>query len=141
MLEVKDIQRLFSYIKELHPHCPPDKVPKLTNAVAETWITALSGYSVDQLLKAASDHAATCRYWPSLAEILRQLPPIPESEKRRYATLGPCEMKCLEISLEWQKQWHQELKDRGLPTVRDAVGAGMSLAEWKSVLDDAEVFA
>lgn len=141
LLKKKDIKDLFIYINQLHPDCPTEKRPKLTDAVAETWIDALSGHSVDQLLKAARDHAAACRYWPSLAEILKQLPPVPESEKRRYAPPGPCEMKSLEESLKWQKQWNQELKERGLPTLREAVAAGMSVAEWRSVLDGAGVWA
>ena len=75
MLETKDIQSLFSYIKQLHPHCPQDKVPKLTNAVADLWIRSLDGYSIQQLYRAADAHAQKCRYWPSLSEIVKQLPP------------------------------------------------------------------
>lgn len=75
MLTTKDIQSIFSYIKQLHQHCPADKVPRLTQAVADAWIRGLDGYTVEEVYKAADAHARSCRFWPSLSEIVRQLPP------------------------------------------------------------------
>ena len=140
LLKRKDIKDLFVYINQLHPDCPVDRRPKLTDAAADLWIESLSVYSMDQLLKAARDHAASCRYWPSLSEILKQLPAVPEAEKRRYAPLGACERRCLERSLAWQEDWHRELHEMGLPTLREAIASGMSLAEWHTALNDAGVW-
>ena len=75
MLETKDIQSIFTYIKQLHWHCPADNVPKLTQAVADSWIRGLDGYTVEEVYKAADAHARSCRFWPSLSEIVKRLPP------------------------------------------------------------------
>lgn len=139
LLEVKDIQKLFSYIKELHPHCPADKVPKLTNSVANLWIRTLSGYSMEQLFRAADDHARTCRFWPSLAEITAQLPSMSESERMRYAGPGAVERASMERMREWQEDWHKELAEHGLPTMREALEQGLTLKEWIQMLDQSGV--
>lgn len=74
VLTTRDIQSIFSYIKQLHQHCPADKLPRLTQTVADAWSRGLAGYTVEEVYKAADAHARSCRYWPSLAEIVKQLP-------------------------------------------------------------------
>ena len=140
MLETKDIQTLFGHIKELHPHCPPDKIPRLTNSVADLWIRSFQGYSLEQLLRAADAHACTCRYWPSLSEIRAQLPALSAAEQMRLASIGPVERECMDESKKWQMKWHEELHALGLPTLREAIAAGTSLTRWRAMLSEAGVW-
>lgn len=105
MLETKDIQSIFSYIKQLHQHCPADKVPRLTRAVADTWIGALDGYTVEQVYKAAEAHARFCRFWPSLDEIVKQLPP------RRTAITGGMEGDSQRRQARWCDLYREKLQE------------------------------
>ena len=40
----------------------------------------------------------------------------------------------------WQQEWHQELRERGLPSMREALDQGMSIAQWNALLKDAGVW-
>lgn len=140
MLETKDIQTLFGHVKELHPHCPPDKIPRLTDSVADLWIRSFQGYSLEQLLGAADAHARTCRYWPSLSEILAQLPPLSAAEQMRLAPIGPVEREHMEEAKKWLREWHEELHALELPTMREALESGMTLAQWNAMLSEAGVW-
>lgn len=140
LLETKDIQTLFSYIKDLHPHCPPDKIPRLTNAVANLWINSLCGYSMEQLFRAADAHARSCRFWPSLSEIMAQLPSVSESERMRYAPPGPAATEHMKRAGEWQKEWHDELRGHGLPSLHEAMQSGIEVAQWLKMLEVAGVW-
>ena len=40
----------------------------------------------------------------------------------------------------WQQEWHQELRERGLPSLREAVEQGMSVAQWNAMLKEAGVW-
>ena len=104
MLETKDVQSIFSYIKQLHQHCPADKVPKLTQAVADSWIRALAGYTVEEVYKAADAHARSCRFWPSLSEIIKQLPP------RNVAPSGR-DAEILRRQVRWCKLYQEKLRE------------------------------
>lgn len=139
-MQIEDIQALFSYLRVLHPNCPPDKVPKLTRTRAQEWIAAAEGYSRDQLFQAAREHAQSCRFWPDLSEILARLPPLAQGEKLRYAPPGPLEAESMARLRAWQEEWHQELRERGLPTLREAAARGMSPKEWNALLLEAGVW-
>ena len=140
MIDIKDVQELFSYLMELHPNSPPDKIPRLTRSLAQTWVNATTGYTKEQLFRAAREHAHRCRFWPDLSEILAQLPKLPEGEQRRYAPPGEAERESMEKLRAWQQEWHQELRERGLPTMREALDQGMSLAQWNALLQEAGVW-
>lgn len=104
LLETKDIQSVFSYIKQLHQHCPADKVPKLTQAVADAWIRALDGYTVEEVYKAADAHARSCRFWPSLSEIVKQLPP-------RAAAPGGSDTELQRRQAMWSQLYREKLRE------------------------------
>lgn len=120
MLETKDIQSIFSYIKQLHQQCPADKVPKLTQAVADSWIRGLDGYTVEEVYKAADAHARSCRFWPSLSEIVKQLP-------RRAATPSGRDAELQRRQVRWsrlyQEKLREELKRLGLREFNGNTGA------------------
>lgn len=140
MIDIKDIQDLFAYLRELHPNTPASKVPSLTRPLVQTWINATAGYTREQLFRAAREHAQRCRFWPDLSEILAQLPKLPEGEQRRYAPPGEAERESMEKLRAWQQEWHQELRERGLPTMREALDQGMSIAQWNALLKEAGVW-
>lgn len=120
MLETKDIQSIFSYIKQLHQHCPADKVPKLTQAVADAWIRGLDGYTVEEVYKAADAHARSCRFWPSLSEIVQQLP-------ARTVAPGGIDAEIWRRQARWsrlyQEKLREELKRLGLLEFNGNTGA------------------
>lgn len=71
-MEEKDIQALFSYMKNnLTLEC---KSTKLTRSMAEAWCDMFSGYSLEQLKKAARAYAMEKPYWPKPSELVKKLP-------------------------------------------------------------------
>lgn len=120
MLETKDIQSIFSYIKQLHWHCPADKVPKLTQAVADAWIRGLAGYTVEEVYKAADAHAHSCRFWPSLSEIVKQLPSRPAAPGGSEAEL---QRRQARFSRLYREKLQEELKRLGLREFNGNTGA------------------
>lgn len=111
MLETKDIQSIFTYIKQLHWHCPADKVPKLTQAVADSWIRALDGYTVEEVYKAADAHARSCRFWPSLSEIIKQLPTRIKTSGGPDAEIQRRQVRCSQL---YREKLREELDRLGL---------------------------
>ena len=140
LLSKEDIRELFRYIAELFSNCPPDKWPKETDAEVEAWVEGLAGYSKAQVGWAVRKCKQKSRYCPSLAEIVAQLPPIPEGERTRYAPPDPIELAHMEQSRAWQRERHAELHARGLPTLSEAMEAGMSVAQWNTALKEAGVW-
>ena len=41
---------------------------------------------------------------------------------------------------DWQAEWHQELRERGLPTLREAAARGMRPGEWNALLREADMW-
>lgn len=120
MLKTKDIQSIFSYIKQLHQHCPADKVPKLTQAVADAWIRGLDGYTVEEVYKAADAHARSCRFWPSLSEIVKQLPPRHVAPSGQDAEI---QRRQAMWSRLYREKLQEELKRLGLREFNGNTGA------------------
>lgn len=120
MLETKDIQSIFTYIKQLHWHCPADKVPKLTQAVADSWIRGLDGYTVEEVYKAADAHARSCRFWPSLSEIVKQLPPRTVAYSGLEAEIQRRQVRCSRL---YREKLQEELKRLGLREFNGNTGA------------------
>lgn len=120
MLETKDIQSIFSHIKQLHQQCPADKVPKLTQAVADSWIRGLDGYTVEEVYKAADAHARSCRFWPSLSEIVKQLPPRAAAPEGLDAELQRRQARWSQL---YREKLREELDRLGLREFNGNTGA------------------
>lgn len=71
-----DIQTIWSKIKELHPHTPKDKIPRLTADVADMWIGWLQGYDLDTVIAAVVSQRKKKPFWPDIDEIMAELPPL-----------------------------------------------------------------
>lgn len=72
----KDIQTIWTKIKELHPHTPKDKIPKLTGSIADMWVTCLEGYDLNTVINAVLIQRGKKPYWPDIDEIVAELPPL-----------------------------------------------------------------
>ena len=76
----------------------------------------------------------------AIDRFLARLPPLAQGEKLRYAPPGPLEAESMARLRAWQEEWHQELRERGLPTLREAAARGMSPREWNALLLEAGVW-
>lgn len=71
-MEEKDIQALFSYMKnDLTLEC---RSTKLTRSMAAAWCDVFSGYSLEQVKAAARAYAREKPYWPKPSELVEKLP-------------------------------------------------------------------
>lgn len=77
-MEEKDIQELFGHIKA---HISPNaQIPKLTQVKAAVWCKQLTGYTLEQLKRAAEEWGAMKPFWPDLDELMQLLPPLPKRD-------------------------------------------------------------
>lgn len=138
MLEVKDIQKLFIHLREVHPNCPPDKIPRLTTGLAKMWGKTFAGYSYQQVEDAADRRAAENRFWPDASEIKAYLPKLPE----RVVSGRELDASMLE-AVKWIADvctdYHRRLKEAGLPTLAEARAQGMTCAEWAELTEAVEL--
>lgn len=82
------------------------------------------------------------RFFPDPSELAAYLPPIRDKGAEKNAPDGlleAMEKKRKELD-DWQEEWHQELRERGLPTLREAAARGMSPGEWNTLLREAGVW-
>ena len=80
--------------------------------------------------------------FPDPSELAAYLPPIRDKGAEKNAPDGlleAMEKKRKELD-DWQEEWHQELRERGLPTLREAAARGMSPGEWNALLREAGVW-
>lgn len=136
-MERKDIQALFTYIRELHPHCPPDKIPKLSGAVADTWIEALAGYTLEDAKRAARRHAQKCRFWPSMSEVLVELPT--RVQRTTAYPLLQADEEQAQTAAKYHRLLRTELDKLGLPNSLEAEARGMSYQQWRRMAEEAGV--
>ena len=124
-MEVSDVQKLFGYIRTLHPHCPEDKLPRLTRKVADLWIRALDRYPLEQVYKAAEEHARSCRYWPELSEIVS-----------RCESAAPCGRldDGQKKHLRWVRAYQQALREQlaKLALLPFAGATGKEYQSWRA---------
>lgn len=104
------------------------------------WYMALAPYRFEDVENAVTAYFRKNNFWPNVSEIVKELPLVSEAERRRYAPPTPSEGRSMEKLLEWQAQWHKELKEMGLPTLKEALADGMAPGEWSRMLVAAGVF-
>ena len=133
---------LFSLLSIYFPNDPRPRDKTLKRA----WLLVLEEYRPEDVRKALVSFLRESKNFPFVQEIAMRCQNAPSQEigsRKRDdpgAAPGPVEQKCLDRSREWQEQWHQELKERGLPNMREAIEAGMSLGQWRKQLEDAGVW-
>lgn len=129
-MEEKDIQALFSYMKnELTLDC---KHAKLTRSMAKAWCDMFNGYTLDQLKEAARSHAMGKPFWPKPSELSEKLPELPGAAD---ITSQPSPYE------EWIWVWWEARKvaldAAGLPSAAEALERGIPMAEYKNLLEEA----
>ncbi len=144
-MEISDIQEIWKHIKALHPNTPEEKRPRLSGRIAKVWVNELSGYSVEQVIKAVESHAGKCRYWPDLSEIKAELPGRSVAGATKPQPRGGADLRAKEAQDHLFARMKAE-RDRliplrraaGLPaTMEEAKAAGMTSGEWWNALETA----
>lgn len=136
----QDVCRLFDLLEQLYQgkKKPRDKV---TLAI---WAEVLKPWSYEQVRSAVVQRARENRYFPDPSELAAYLPSVELGEQRAGQDFPPELATTLvkrQKELEnWQQEWHQELRERGLPSLREAVEQGMSVAQWNALLKEAGVW-
>lgn len=137
-MEISDIQEIWTHIKALHPNTPEEKRPRLSGRIAKVWANELSGYSVEQVIKAVESHAGKCRYWPDLSEIKAELPGCSIAGATRPQPRGDADLRAKEAQDRLFAQMKAE-RERLIPlrrvagipaTVEEAKAEGMTATEW-----------
>lgn len=115
--------------------------PRLADQrLLSAWYRALALYRLDDVQIAITAHFKKSNFFPDVSEIIRELPPIPEADKRRHTLPTPSEQRSMAELRAWQDQWHRELREMGLPTLYEAVAAGKTPGEWAGELIAAGAF-
>ncbi len=144
-MEISDIQEIWKHIKALHPNTPEEKRPRLSGRIAKVWVNELSGYSVEQVIKAVESHAGKCRYWPDLSEIKAELPGRSVAGATKPQPRGGADLRAKEAQDHLFARMKAE-RDRliplrraaGLPaTAEEAKAAGMTSGKWWNALETA----
>lgn len=132
-LDRRDAGRLFQLLEQLYQgkKKPRDEV------TAAIWAEVLKPWSYEQVRDAAIRRARENRYMPDPSELAAYLPRAetdrPASEKRADPPT-PCEVRSMERLERWREEWHRELREQGLPTLHEALEAGMTPGQWRQLL-------
>ena len=137
----QDVCKLFDLLDQLYQgkQKPRDRV---TLAI---WAEVLKPWSYEQVRDATVQRARENRFSPDPSELAAYLPPL-EQEGRgtdgsgRYAPVGEAERKSMERLRAWQQEWRQELREQGLPNMREAEEQGMNLEQWRALLRSSGVW-
>lgn len=136
MLEISDIQKLFTHLREVHPNCPPDKIPRLTISLAKMWAGTFAGYSYQQVEDAADRRAAENRFWPDASEIKAYLPKRMEARQELDSSMLEAVKWVADVGADYRRR----LKEAGLPTFAEARAQGMTCAEWAEMTKEVEIY-
>ena len=136
----QDVCRLFDLLEQLYQG---KKKPRDAVTLA-IWAEVLKPWSYEQVRGAVVQRARENRFFPDPSELAAYLPDIKREEQGVGQGL-PEELSATlakrQNELEaWQQEWHQELRERGLPSLREALGQGMSIAQWNAMLKEAGVW-
>ena len=102
----------------------------------KAWYAALRVYDVDAVKNAVVEHFRSSSFFPDVSEIVARLPRKTERDRRGCDDAGAADQTSLNA---WQREWHEELHALGLPTMREALESGMTLAQWNAKLSEAGV--
>ena len=137
-LTKEDVCRTFDLLEQIYQG---KKKPR-DNVTLAIWAEILKPWSYAQVRSAVVQRARENRFFPAPSELAAYLPPIRDKGAEKNAPDGlleAMEKKRKELD-DWQEEWHQELRERGLPTLREAAARGMSPGEWNALLREAGVW-
>ena len=131
----QDVCKLFDLLDQLYQ----GKQKQRDRVTLAIWAEVLKPWSYEQVRDAAVQRARENRFSPDPSELAAYLPPLAQEgrgtdDSGRYAPIGEAERKSMERLRAWQQEWHQELREQGLPTMREADEQGMNLKQWQDLL-------
>lgn len=132
----QEVHRLFDLLGNLYQGNRRSR----DDVTVAIWAEVLKPWSYEQVRTAVVERARVNRYYPDPSEIAEFLPKTEEPASDRYAPPSPIARKHMAELRAWQEDWHRELHEMGLPTMREAEKSGMSLREWENLLKEAGAF-
>ena len=135
----EDTDRLFELFRLFRPGDPKVDNKRLHAA----WALVLEPYEVDDVRRAVADYFRGNSFFPDVTDIAtrcqRQPAPLTAEWDTPASMQATQEQRQKELEA-WQQEWHQELRERGLPSMREALGQGMSIAQWNAMLKESGVW-
>ena len=107
----------------------------------KAWYAVLQVYDVEEVKNAVVEHFRDSSFFPDVTEITARLPHRRTSgQQERWTAPDPTAQIEREKWKRWMLKWHEELHALGLPTLREALETGMTLAQWNAKLREAGVW-
>lgn len=132
----QEVHRLFDLLGNLYR----GKCRSRDDVTVAIWAEVLKPWSYEQVRTAVVERARVNRYYPDPSEIAEFLPKTEEPARDRYAPPSPETLRQMAELKAWQEEWHRELHEKGLPTMREAEESGMSFREWENLMKEAGEF-
>lgn len=137
ILTKEDVDNLFELLKLYFPNTQKVHSRVLKNA----WHLLLEPYGPNDVKEALTAQLRENRNFPDAQAIAVKCSAFavstPETNAARCAPPTPAELKSHEKLISWQEQWHEELRQLGLPTLREALERGTSPRDWRLQLEGA----
>ncbi len=132
-MKKEEVTKLFDLLEQLYQ----GKKKSRDEVTVAIWNEVLKPWSYEQIRDAVIRRAREKRFMPDPSEIAEYLPrPEKSAMANRSQPMGAIERKHMEQARQWQAEWHKELHKLGLPTMREALEQGMSLAQWNKALKE-----
>lgn len=125
----EDIDNLFRLLELYFPNSPKIHNKQLRMA----WLLLLEPYPPEVVKRALAERLRENKNFPdpqAIAVKCGAVFHIPEETQSRCVTLSHADQRCRAESFAWQEDWHRELHERGLLSLREAMEAGMSVGQW-----------
>lgn len=125
----EDIGHLFELLEIYFPNSRKTHDKVLKNA----WLLLLEPFAPETVKTALVEQLQSNRNFPDpQAVAVRCREKVPKD----MPLVDQCVHSELK-SIAWQTEWHKTLKEKGLPTMRDALAQGMTLNQWRRLLEEA----
>lgn len=125
----EDTDRLFELIGIFRPSDPKLNDKRLRSA----WALVLEPYDVDEVRAAVAEYFRTKKYFPDVTDISSRC----RQPEKPIRVQMPDEQKYMEKTKKWADEWHRELREKGLPTLREAMAQGKTPWQWAQELERA----
>ena len=130
-MTIVDVENLFQLLKIYFPANQKVHSKKLQSA----WHLLLEPYEPEVVKAALTDQLRENKNFPDAQAIATRCGGGREARRQPSTPLGAAEKRSLETLKSWQREWHQELHDKGLPTMREALESGLTLGQWRNMLE------
>lgn len=126
-----DRKKIYTLLSKFYPNARQLQ----DRATLTAWGYVLENYPYDDVKAAVLEYAARNKYFPDLSDITGGLAPLSsEPITPRHTPMGETERRHLAQIEAWQREWHEELRAKGLPNFREATQAGLTPGQWLRLL-------